>query len=807
MWREMTIRLQLTLTLFSAMLIVLFATTSLFIFLKIQDAEYVAQKISESAVEILAQDFVRALVLKSPDVAVDMANKVEAFTSITHAVFLDNDGIPILNYSRTGKQRVDFEQLVRNIETESQQALSFVLPIQYQGTEYGTAFFRFDSTTFNAEFINFLDKVLLVVPLLLLISILVAVYLQRFFTDPIRNLADAFDKLTAGGHQSIHTESAASREMSQLLDGFNEMVSRIQSTQQLLAEEKNRLHITLESIADGVIATDEQGRVIYMNPAAEQITGWDEKQAYMLPAQDVYRLIDDNDESPLSGQIDETLLNGTVHISLERTAILTHAGEKLSIQSSIAPIFSSDRAIKGVVIIFQNVTEARELSRQLHHQATHDPLTQLMNRTEFERTLVSGIDSMQKNSIHMLLYLDLDQFKIVNDTSGHTAGDALLRQIAAVLRHNIRESDVVARLGGDEFAIFLPNCNQNQALDIAEKIRIAISEFVFSWEQHQFRIGVSIGAVPITTPYTTYSELMRAADLSCYAAKDHGRNQVHVYREQDQELIKRHSEMQWVGLLHEALEKGEFSLYAQHILPLDSHNQVEHTEILIRYVDKQGSLNPPGAFLPAAERYNLAPSIDRWVIRQILTNARLVEFLQSHPNMRVNINLSGLTLGSPKLNEYVSELLREAKLRPKSICFEITETSAVANLAATSQFMRNMKLLGCEFALDDFGIGVSSFAYLKNLPVDYLKIDGSFIKDIHTNRVNAAMVTSINSIGHVMNIRTVAEFVESEIICQKLQQIGVDFVQGHYVHMPCPLEDIFEELVSARQRLHINQAQ
>ena len=794
--QRVSLRTQLTLVIFIASLIVILLTSSLFVYWKAVDARTEAKRISQTAVTILAQDFVRSILLGKPDIAVDMAAKIEAFASISNAEFLTTSQEPVLVYNRPGQPEIGIvparsEQVVVNTNS-----IDVYTPIMYQGKHYGTAYFRFRYELFNAELIAFIKRLALALPALLLLSIPLALFLQRVISRPVRQLADALVQFGHGKAAVLLKGDARSLEMRALFDGFNTMVNRIKHTQTQLAEQKERLLVTLESIADGVIATDERGIITYMNPAAEYITGWDEASALGHDAATVYRLIDESSDKPLSGYIDETLLAGTVHFNLDNTALLTRDDDKIAIQSSIAPI-RYQQMLTGSVIIFQNVTESRQLSNQLRHQATHDALTNLINRAEFESLLTTALANAHKKDRHSLLYLDLDQFKVVNDTSGHVAGDVLLQQIASLLQKTVRDTDVVARLGGDEFAIFLPYCVIGQAAEIAEKLRQAVNDFVFIWEERQFRIGVSIGAVEIDGSGKTFSDLMREADLSCYAAKDHGRNRIHIYREEDQELIERHSEMQWVERLHKGLESNRFVLYGQYIQPLPADQQTRHLEILIRYIDHNGSVIPPGAFLPSAERYNLAPKLDQWVLTNVLENDKFVALLQADPNLRVNINLSGLTVDDPAMTNFITQLIQKHQLPPKSLCFEITETAAVVDLAATSHFIRTMRLLGCEFALDDFGIGVSSFAYLKNLPVDYLKIDGSFVRDIDKNPVNEALVSAINHIGHVMHIKTVAEFVENEIILQKLKAAGVDYAQGFHIHTPCPLDDIYDVINAA----------
>jgi len=797
--RRITIKLQLTILIFTATLIVLIATTGIFLYLEAEEQRLEVEQQAKTAVNILAQDFVRSSLLKSPDMAVEMVLKLEAFPGIRHALFVDKNNIPILNYTHPDEEP---------IEVELHQVPSFVvtghiaqvsIPITYQKVNYGKAFFYFSIQTFNESFLIFLNELAQLGVALLFFSFFIALYFQRFITIPIRNLAEKVNHMDIKQPATITENMASSNEMFQLFRGYNMMVERIVDAQKNLFEQKERLLVTLESIADGVIATDVDGRIVYMNPVAENLTGYRKEEAHNQFAENVYRLIDEITDKSLAGYIDESLMTGCVHFSLEHTAILTKDHKKVAIQSSIAPILDAQKKVLGVVIIFQNVTESRELANQLRHQAMHDPLTGLFNRSEFDRVISNATEGLDQHTIHGLLYLDLDQFKLVNDTSGHTAGDALLIQVATLLRHSVRESDIIARLGGDEFAVFLPHCSLQQTQDVAEKIRQQISEFAFVWEDKHFKVGVSIGVVAIDATTRSSDQLLRAADLACYAAKDLGRNRIHIYQEDDQELIQRHGEMHWVAEIDKALDENRLKLFAQHIRSMVIGNNCEHIELLVRYQDEDGVMHFPGAFLPAVERYGLAPRLDRWVIEQALSTPDLIERLRQNKQLRVNINLSGITLSDPEIVEFVKALLNQSSLPPRSICFEITETAAVANLTATSHFMRAMKLLGCEFALDDFGVGVSSFAYLKNLPVDYLKIDGSFINDIDKNPINKALVGAINEIGHVMKIQTVAEFVHSNDICCILHELNIDYAQGYFIHKPCPLNEVYDVLTGTPQ--------
>lgn len=445
----------------------------------------------------------------------------------------------------------------------------------------------------------------------------------------------------------------------------------------------------------------------------------------------------------------------------------------------------------NVLVVGEDITEARRLSQQLSYEASHDALTGLFNRREFELRLNRALETAQVEGVeHAICYMDLDQFKIINDSCGHVAGDELLRQLAAELKDQLRTGDTLARLGGDEFGVLLENCPLKYAKRVAATLLQTIGDFQFAWDNKSFTVGASIGLVAVDSTNDNINDLLIAADSACYAAKDHGRNRVHVYQADDKELAQRHGEMQWVIRIKRALEQDRFRLFAQTIAPVDTDaNPGKHYEVLVRLVDEDGNIVPPGAFLPAAERYNISTSIDRWVLRATL------DWLRHHTDhlaqlSMCSINLSGLSLGDEGFLDDVILEFSEFGIPPGKICFEITETAAISNLQLAIRFINKLRGLGCKFALDDFGSGLSSFAYLRNLPVDYLKIDGVFVKDIAVDSISLAMVKSINEIGHVMGMQTIAEFVEDDAILAKLAEIGVDFAQGYGIAKPAPIEEL-----------------
>lgn len=446
---------------------------------------------------------------------------------------------------------------------------------------------------------------------------------------------------------------------------------------------------------------------------------------------------------------------------------------------------------EGINVMAANLKAAQEnlqerideATAQLSHQASHDALTGLVNRREFEKRLERALRQARKlGRQHAMCYLDLDQFKIVNDTCGHVAGDELLRQLTFLLRKRLRERDTLARLGGDEFGLLLENCPVENALRVADDIRQMVGDFRFAWQDKAFNVGVSVGLVPINGHSESIAGILSAADAACYAAKDKGRNRVHVYQESDADLMQRQGEMQWVSRITRALEENRFLLYRQPIVSLGGEEGRQY-EMLVRMKGEDGGIIPPMAFIPAAERYNLMPAIDRWVI-----GAALDACSRCEEDTGATINLSGASLGDPELLEFIREGFRRRGVSPARVCFEITESAAIANLAETLPLLNELKGMGCRLSLDDFGSGMSSFAYLKRLPVDYLKIDGAIVKGLASDPLDFIMVQSIHNIATAMGIHTVAEFVESEEIFLKLREIGVRYAQGYWLGRPEPLE-------------------
>ncbi len=551
--------------------------------------------------------------------------------------------------------------------------------------------------------------------------------------------------------------------------------------------EKELAQVTLHSIGDAVITTDAQGRITFMNPVAEHLTGWYGPKALAAPLQSVLQITAEASGEPLFATFDPLGLGASPGEWHESARLTSQDGRVYSIELAASPIRDPGSRTIGAVLVLHDVSRARELSQQLSWAASHDTLTGLINRTEFERKLGQLLqDARSRKREHALCYLDLDQFKVVNDTCGHMAGDALLRQLAALLEERIRSSDTLARLGGDEFGLLLEGCTLEKAGQVAETLRDVVSGFRFSWDNKPFDVGVSIGVAPIKAASESVNSLLSTVDAACYVAKELGRNRVHIYQPDDQELSRRAGEMQWSQRLSQAIREDRLQLHAQRIVPLQEGDRAPaHAELLVRLIDESGRQVPPMSFIPAAERYGLMPTLDRWVIRSVLE--RLARLGALPENTLYAINLSGQSLGDPKMLGFILDQLDATGLAPERICFEITETAAVANLRAASRFINTLRGIGCRFALDDFGSGMASFGYLRQLKVDYLKIDGRFVKNMRHDATDRAMVHAINDIGHVMGLRTVAEWVEDEETLALLRGMGIDYAQGYAIHRPEPL--------------------
>jgi diguanylate cyclase (GGDEF)-like protein/PAS domain S-box-containing protein len=551
-----------------------------------------------------------------------------------------------------------------------------------------------------------------------------------------------------------------------------------------LFREKESAQITLQTIGDGVITTDAACNVEYINPVAEELTGWKVDDFSGRPIDEIFRGFHEETCEPLENPLAVSIRRDRAIKSVRPTLLIRRDGNELYIESTASPIRDGKGVVTGGVLVFHDVSESRDLNRRLSYHASHDILTGLVNRREFENRVERALKSAKaRETSYALLYLDLDQFKIVNDSCGHSAGDALLGQLGALLKSKIRWRDTLARLGGDEFGVLLESCSLEEAMNTAETLRMAIGEYKFVWEERNFRLGVSVGVVPITADNEDVAALLTAADSACAAAKEAGRNRIHSFQENDIDLMRRRREMQWAARINNALEENRFELFRQTIQPLQAEEDGAHYEILLRMRDENGGIISPALFIEAAERYGITPSIDRWVIRSAFR--WLVSEADERERLSLcSINLSGQSLGDEKFLPFVVDQFQMSGIDATKICFEITETAAIASYSQANRFINALKELGCKFALDDFGTGLSSFGYLKHFPVDFLKIDGSFVKEILHDPIDREMVRSINEIGHLTGKRTIAEFAENEEIITMLRGMGIDYAQGYGVSEP-----------------------
>jgi diguanylate cyclase (GGDEF)-like protein/PAS domain S-box-containing protein len=561
--------------------------------------------------------------------------------------------------------------------------------------------------------------------------------------------------------------------------------------QENLFREKEQAVITLESIGDAVMTTDMAGRIMYLNPVAERLTGWRTTEALGVPSATILTFISDITREPVESTVARCLEEGRVVDLADGVLLLRRDGTEVAIGDSAAPIRDRNGVTTGVVLVFHDVTEKRRVSRKLSHEAAHDALTSLVNRKEFERRLARALGDVTGNGAgeHALCYLDLDRFKLVNDSAGHAAGDELLRQIAVLLGSKLRKRDTLARLGGDEFGALLENCPLDEAVEIAETLRQSMEEFRYESGGQSFALGLSIGVVPVIPTSGRLAAVLRAADTACYIAKEAGGNRVFVDRPDPGLDSVPLIDARRVPPLAQALADERFHLYAQPIVPLAPERSARpRCEILLRLLDDRGNARPAACFLPQAERYNLMPAIDRWVIRR--TVELMGRWHQEHPGCELplcSINLSASSLDDVSLVPRLREHLSQERLPPEALCFEIAEAAALANFAQTVRFISEIRTTGCGVALDDFGSGVHAFAYLKALAVDFIKIGGHYVRGVVDDPVYGTIVAAVNQVGQLMGIATIAEEVESEPVLHRLRSLGVGYAQGHALAVPEPL--------------------
>ncbi len=626
---------------------------------------------------------------------------------------------------------------------------------------------------------------------------LFAYYYSNTLSGPLNDIASAVRKL-ATGELNTRITSIASGEIGQVQLHLNNMANSLDrarnierhQAENLLYIEKSKAMTTLESLGEGVITTDQIGTVTYLNPAAASLTGFNAEEAVGNHLTTIFRTINASTRQPFDYPIQSCIDFGTVirHDALLR--LIRHDGDEIVIRDTSTAIRDKTENAIGAVLIFDDFTSMHAMAERLVYQAAHDDLTGLHNRREFENQLETALHEVHgHNSEHVLCYIDLDQFKIINDTCGHAAGDELLRQLSQLIKSKVRSGDVLSRLGGDEFGIILKNCSFDKAFSLAQNILDALSNFAFTCNNRKYQVGASIGLVALDNTQLSLTDALIAADSACYIAKEQGRNRIHVFTADNAEIFKRHGEMQWFQRIKESLSHNSFELLAQRIVSMTNKNQDKaHYEVLLRLRDN-GQLYSPEVFLTTAERYNLMPEIDRWVITNTFNALREASIRKRWRNESplFGINLSGQSLGNEEFQAFVYDMLIKSGINPKTIVFEITETAAISNLSRAIAFMKVFREIGCQFALDDFGSGLSSFGYLTSLPVDFIKIDGKLISNIKNNPINLSIVDAINRIAHQMHLETIAEFVEDKLILERIRPLNIDYVQGFALS---PLESL-----------------
>lgn len=786
---SLSIRSRLILIIASTVMVIIFAGG----FLVIQhDLSRLKQQLIDETVissKVLAQDFAKLLLVDRADIASDIVSKLSAFPLLLKADLHANDKRLILHYSRD-KQDPSPVSLTADINhVWTDELLIIRTPVEYDRTTLGEVIYAVSTEALQSRKESIYRMFAMMLPVTLILVFIASYFLQRSFSKPLMTLARLSKIISNNKDYSLRLEVKDQSEFGQLFAGFNHMLETIQLSSNDLATQKEQLQVTLQSIPDGIITTDKNGFVTYMNSVSEQLSGIEISKASGHPIEKTFRLISSATGNKIVNPVYQCIEQGRTVIAEAESDLLRNDGGKLGVRASAAPIYGNSEEVIGSIAVLVDVTASRALADELNFQASHDSLTSLVNRRSFESKLASALTTAyQQNIEHVLFYMDLDQFKVVNDRCGHAAGDELLKEISLLLRTKVRSGDCLARLGGDEFGIILMNCPAERAIFISEEILSVIGDFRFEWMSETFSIGISIGMTTINSTSPDMNQLLANADAACYQAKESGRNRIYVYKEQDEALTQRRGDMAFVSRLRKFIDGERLQLYCQKIQSLDNHEDNRfHYEILLRMQDENDEIILPGNFMHAAERYGLIEQIDRWVVRNVIQQLSNNPLHLSRLEC-CSINLSGVSISKPEFLLFIQKQLDDAKEVAPKICFEITETAAIGNISAVKKLLREVGRYGVKFSLDDFGTGMSSLSYLKDLPVDYVKIDGVFIRDIANDPVDWGMVRAINQLAHVMNKKTVAEFVETQEVLDMLKSIDVNFAQGYLLGKPEPLE-------------------
>lgn len=729
-----------------------------------------------------------ALMFEDKALAEENLAVLSTLSTIQEACLYDKQGKIFAELSKADVISSACPAAVGNRQSRYENAHLYIIqPIILDSERQGTVYIHADFAQSYLQKIKFTGLLFLVLVGVSSVAFILSIPILKQIADPIRKLMTTVQKITDSKDYSLRATKINDDDLGVLVDAVNGFIAKVEEQNQALTYARDRYLALFDDNPSMLFNLEEKGIILSANLTGARLLGADVEQ---LQDCSIFTFIHPEDLPAVNKLFGTCIMKPRQVHKMEFRAV-TEKGRILWVRAS-AKTIDNENQKQTLLLVCEDITETRLLNEQIAYQASHDALTGLANRSEFDRQIQQAVLSAHNHKVeYALCYLDLDQFKLVNDTCGHLAGDELLRQLGSLLKKYSRHQDFIARLGGDEFGILMAHCSLSQAFVACEKLRDLIRDFRFIWEGKSFAVGVSIGISAINGTSGNAVNLLKEADAACYAAKDKGRNRVHVYRPDDEELALRQGQMQWVEKIRQGLEYNRFCLYAQPIVPLGANKEEEglHFETLLRYRDDKGLIIPPGAFLPAAERYSLAPAVDRWVIVTLFrTLAETPGFIDDLS--LCSINLSGWSLSDENMLMFIAEQFSKWPIPPRKICFEITETAAITNLTYAIKFIGQLREQGCLFSLDDFGSGLSSFAYLKNLPVDFLKIDGLFVKDILDDKVDLAMVKSINEVGHVMNKKTIAEFVENRRIFHLLDELGIDYAQGSGIGKPVPLEVI-----------------
>lgn len=636
-----------------------------------------------------------------------------------------------------------------------------------------------------------------------IVYIFVAILLGAFFawlsvrkiTLRLENIARAAEKIANKDFDIQLEESNTDDEVSKMIRAFNVMnssikdyISELQKSNEIIFREKELAEVTLSSIGDCVVVTDKQGRVQFINPAAQNIIQYSNEEVKNKKIEEIFTLIKEDTQEKLETPLYASLREKKVIWLNEHTILINRYAKQFTIEDSSSPIKNKDGVIEGAIFVFHDVTQKKKDEKKVRWQATHDGLTGLNNRISFETILENTCkQTLRDNATHALLFMDLDKFKIINDTVGHMAGDEVLKQISSRISHNVRANDFLCRFGGDEFGLILFNCNVALSKEIAKKLIDDILEYTFHWENKVFRVGLSVGIAKIDKHHHNPSLLLSSADLACYMAKERGRSRYYIAQESDLVYLNNEHELNWISKIAQSIKDKKFILYVQKIKDLQFDSN--HYEILLRLQEKSGEISYPNSFIPHAERYFLMPKIDRYVIEEFFSwytkNKDSID-----ENIHFSVNITGQSISDVDFIEDVLELVEKYSMDCSKVIFEITENTAISNIAVSKNFFSALMKIGFRFSLDDFGTGLSSFEYLKSLPINFLKIDGVFIKDILEDKIDRGIVESIYKIGSLMNFKIIAEYVESEEIMAELKKIGIHYAQGYTIEKPHSINDL-----------------